>query len=594
MRYEKNGFTLVEVLVGSAVFLIIALAAYNAYISLFNLVNLSQYKVMAVALANEQFEIARNMPYGDVGIVNGIPKGKIPSSQTLIRGGVTFDVDAIVRNIDLPFDGQIGSTTNDTSPADNKLVQITVSCAGCENMKPFTVIGQVAPKSLETLSTNGALFVRVFDANGQPVQGASVYVENVATTTATIIINDVTDTHGMLQLIDVPPGDQAYRIIVTKDGYSTDRTYPAGDIANPTPAKPDATVIVQNVTQMSFAIDLLGSLEVSSVTPLCAVVPSFDFSLKGSKLLNSGGADVLKYSQNLITDGSGSLSLPSMEWDTYTVTPTDGSYDLAGLNPLNPVTVNPGAAQALQLILIPKDPRSLLVTVRDGATQLPISGATVELSGGASDTQVTGKGFINQTDWSGGDGQSTYSDETKYFWSNGFVDAVSTPGDLKLTNAFGSYNPDGILESSTIDTGSVSNFYSLVWSPTNASASTSVMFQIATATTSSPVSWEYLGPDGTASSYYTVSDTPISSVHNDDQYLRYKVFLHTDDSALTPIVSDVAFTFTSSCTPPGQVVFPGLSAGNYHITITKTGYATFDQDVTMGSGWQEVQAVMAP
>ncbi len=597
IRIQKGNvraFTLVEVLVGSAVFLIIALAAYNAYISLFNLVNLSQYKVMAVALANEQFEIARNMPYSDVGIINGIPSGKIPSSQTLVRGGVTFDVDAIVRNIDLPFDGQIGSTTNDTSPADNKLVQITVSCATCENMKPFTVTGQVAPKNLETLSTNGALFIRVFDANGQPVQGASVYVENVATTTTTIIIEDVTDATGMLRLIDVPPGTQAYRIIVTKDGYSTDRTYPAGGSGNPTPAKPDATVLVQQVTQMSFAIDVLGSLDVSSVTPLCTAVPSFDFSLKGSKLLNSGGADVLKFSQNLITDAGGELSLPSMEWDTYTVTPTDGSYDLAGLNPLNPVTINPGVAQALQLILIPKDPHSLLVTVRDSSTQLPISGATVELSGGASGTQVTGKGFINQTDWSGGSGQSVYADETMYAGDNGFVDTDGSPGTIQLSNAFGSYNADGMLESSTFDTGSISNFYSLVWSPTNTSASTSVAFQIATATTSSPASWNYVGPDGTAATYYTTSDTPIHSVHNGDRYLRYKVYLHTDDSTITPTISDVAFTFTSSCTPPGQVVFSGLSAGSYHVTITKTGYATFDQDVTMGSGWQEVQAVMAP
>ena len=142
----KNGFTLVEVLVGSAIFLIIALAAYNAYVGLFKLINLSQYKVLAVSLANERFEIARNMPYEDVGIVNSIPNGEIPHTQTLVRGGVSFVVTTTVRNIDLPFDGTIGGSPNDISPADNKLVEVDVSCDGCNGMKPVTLTGQVAPK----------------------------------------------------------------------------------------------------------------------------------------------------------------------------------------------------------------------------------------------------------------------------------------------------------------------------------------------------------------------------------------------------------------------------------------------------------------
>ncbi len=594
---KKAGFTLVEVLVGSAVFLVIALAAYNAYVSLFRLVNLSQNKLLAVALANEQFELARNMPYGDIGIVGGIPNGKIPADQTLTRGGVTFTVDAIVRNIDLDFDGTIGGSPNDLSPADNKLVQFTVSCEGCTDMQPVVVSGRVAPKNLETASTNGALFIRVFDADGQPLQNASVHVENVATTTTTIEVDDVTDATGMLQLIDVPPDVQAYRIVVTKAGYSTDRTYPPGGGGNPTPAKPDATVLIQQVTQVSFAIDELGSLDVSSVTPTCTVVPSFDFSLKGSKLLNASGVDVPKYSQNVSTDGSGSLMLSSMEWDSYTVTPTDATYDLVGLNPLNPVTLNPGAAQNLQLIVAPKDTPSLLVTVRDSAAQLPLSDATVSLTGDFDDTQLTGKGFLVQTDWSGGSGQSVFSDETMYAVDDTFVDGTTVDGEVRLGHLSGSYDPDGSLVSSTFDTGSSSNFYSLVWSPSSAPAQAgadAIRFQIATATTTTPASWDFLGPDGTAGTYYTVSDTPIDSIHNDDRYLRYKLFLHTDDTSVTPVISDVAFTFTSSCTPPGQVIFSGLPTGNYHINVSKSGYTDFDQDVTVGAGWQELQATMGP
>lgn len=589
---EKKGFTLVEVLVGAAVFLIVSLSAYNAYVALFQLINLSQYKILAVDLANEQFEIARNMPYVDVGIVGGIPKGKLTHTQSLVRGGVTFTVTTTVRNLDLPFDGTIGGTPNDLSPADNKLVDITVSCDGCKNMKPVSLTGQVAPKNLETASSNGALFIRAFDANGQPVQDASVHIVNVATTT-TIVIDDVTDSAGMLQIVDVPPDNNAYRITVSKAGYSTDRTYPPGEVSNPTPLKPDATVLLQQVTQVSFAIDRLSSLTVLSVTPTCAVVPSFDFALVGSKQI---GTNVPKFSQNMVTDASGSLILSSiMEWDTYTIIPTDTTYDISGLNPLNPVTINANSSQQAQIIAIPHDPQSLLVTVKDSATQLPISDAVVTVSKtGYTNIQTTGKGFINQTDWSGGSGQTSYVNTIKYFNDDGNVD-VTTPGLSQLRSAFGSYNTNGNLQSSTFDTGSPSNFYTLTWSPVDqpvAAGASSVAFQIATASTTSPTSWDFLGPDGTAATYYTVPNTPINSVHNGDRYLRYKIFLTTEDTSVSPNITDVAFTFTSSCTPPGQVMFPTLTSGTYHIHVTKTGYTDFDYDASVSSNWQEVPVVM--
>ena len=120
---RRKGFTLVETLVGIAVFLIISTATYQAYISLFSLINLNQYKIVALNLANEQFEIIRNLSYIDIGIPGGIPNGKIPHIQNLTRSSINFIVTTTIRNIDLPFDGMIGSSTKpDLSPADNKVV----------------------------------------------------------------------------------------------------------------------------------------------------------------------------------------------------------------------------------------------------------------------------------------------------------------------------------------------------------------------------------------------------------------------------------------------------------------------------------------
>jgi prepilin-type N-terminal cleavage/methylation domain-containing protein len=592
---SERGFTLVEVLVGAAVFVVVALSAYEAYIGLFKIIDLGQYRLLATSLANEQFEVARNMPYGDVGIVGGVPAGKIPHIQTLTRGGVPFMVTSTVRNIDLAFDGTIGGTPNDLSPADNKLVEVTVSCTECRNLAPVILSGQIAPKNLETASTNGALFIRVFDANGQPIKDADVHVVNIATST-TIIIDDVTDNNGMLQLVDVPPGTNAYRISVSKSGYSTDRTYPPNAPSNPFPIKPDATVLVQQVTQVSFAIDELGSLGFASVTSLCAPVANIDFSLAGAKQI---GDAIPKYSAAHVTNGGGLFSLGSMEWDTYAITPTDDNYDLAGINPLNPVIVNPGAHQDVQLIVVPKNPQTLLVTVKDSATQLPISGATVTLSqGGSSNSQITGKGYLSQTDWSGGDGQEMFSTINKYWSDDANIDVTGTSGEIRLRQAFGTFNANGFLESSTFNTGSPSNFYTLTWEPASQPASVgadSIKFQIATndiitATTT----WDFVGPDGTASSFYTTPNTPIHSSHNGDQYLRYRAYLSTADTSVTPNISDVAFTFTSSCTPPGQVIYRGLSGGSYTLNVNKTGYATYDQSVSVSADWQESTVNMAP
>ncbi|OHA23924.1 MAG: hypothetical protein A3B11_00340 [Candidatus Taylorbacteria bacterium RIFCSPLOWO2_01_FULL_44_26] len=586
---NKKGFTLVEVIVGSAVFLVIAIGAYNAYVGLFKLVDLGQYRVLAVSLANEQFELARNMPYSDVGVQNSIPVGLIPHQQTLVRGGVTFSVTSTVRNVDLSFDGTIGGVPNDLSPADNKLLEITVSCSDCRGMAPITLSGRVAPKNLETASTNGALFIKVFDANGQPVQGAAVHVVNVATTT-TIVIDDITDDGGLLQLVDVPPGTNAYRVTVSKSGYSSDRTYPPGGADNPDPSKPDATVILQQVTQISFAIDRLGSLAFQSLTPTCQAVGDFDFSLTGSKDIGQG---VPKYSSNMATNPSGLLDLGSMEWDTYVIDPIDTVYDIVGVNPLNPVTVNPSASQSVQLVLAVKNPRALLVTVKDSVTGLPLSDALVAISedGVSSTTETTGKGYLNQTDWSGGFGQESFSNPSKYWSDDANIDNTTVAGDIRLKEVFGSYASTGTLESSTFDTGSVSNFYNFVWAPSDqpiAVGPASVRFQFASnATVTATTTWNFKGPDGTSNTFYSVPDSTIWNGHSGDRYARYKAYLATQSATNTPNISDTAFTFTSSCTPPGQTAFTGLSSGTYHMSVYKAGYSLYESDVVVSSDWQE-------
>ncbi|MDO8575191.1 MAG: prepilin-type N-terminal cleavage/methylation domain-containing protein [bacterium] len=595
---RRKGLTIVEVLVGSAIFAMIAVSVYEGYTQMLRGMNVLKVKSAAVDLANEQFEIIRNMAYSNVGIPGGIPVGVVPHLQNLTRNGVSFLVTTTVRNIDEAFDGTLGGSPNDSSPADNKLVEVEVDCVNCQSFTPIVYSTKISPKNLETASINGALFIKVFDANGQPVSGADVHIENKKVT-PNIIIDDTTNASGMLQIVDTPPGNDAYEITVSKAGYSTDKTYTPGAVANPNPAKPHATIVLQQVTQISLTIDKLSDLNISTINSSCAGVGNVDFNIKGSKLIGSS-PDIYKYENDLETNASGIKNLTNMEWDNYSINLTDSGYDLIGMNPLSPVQLNPDSNQNMSIILASKSPNRLLITVKDNATYLPLTDADVHLeavSSGYDNTKITGRGFLTQTDWSGGSGQTDYSNENMYLSSDGNIDNSSITGEIKLNTLLGIYSTSGELISSTFDTGSASNFHEILWQPTSNSPEAGidpVKFQIAVNNDPATSTWNYIGPDGTESSYYTLTNKNISSDSDGNRYFRYKLFLHTDSATTSPVVSDISVTFTSACTPAGQVSFAGLASGDYNLTVSKAGYQDYNQVVTVNSSWKEEQVLLAP
>src|ERR1035437_6321751 len=153
MKYNNtkpanNGFSLIEVLIGTAIFLIVATAAYGLFVNIFRLATASQANILAVELADEQFEIIRNMPYASVGLTNGIPQGILPQTQTLVRGSFSFQVDLTIRNINL---------STSSVQASDRLVEVNVSCPNCKNFSSVTLTGQISPANLQSASNGGAL-----------------------------------------------------------------------------------------------------------------------------------------------------------------------------------------------------------------------------------------------------------------------------------------------------------------------------------------------------------------------------------------------------------------------------------------------------
>lgn len=102
------------------------------------------------------------------------------------------------------------------------------------------------------------------------------------------------------------------------------------------------------------------------------------------------------------------------------------------------------------------------------------------------------------------------------------------------------YAASGTIESSTFDAGSqVSlnylNFTAL--EPTN----TNVQIQVAA--NNDNATWNYVGPDGTSATYYETSAAiPLSL--SSARYMRYKAFLSTTNSNVTPTLQDVSINYS--------------------------------------------------
>ena len=595
-RKGQKGTTLVETLVAVAFFVAVAIVIYNIYATTITLNQRIKIKQLAVNVGNEMLEIARNLPYDDLGTVGGIPAGILDDQIDIERLGYTFRVNYTVRNVDLAFDGY---SPTDTAPADNKLVEVKVRCQECRDSELgdffYTFNTNVAPRSTEESTATGVLNIYVVNSSGTKVAAANVSVVNAGVSPA-VNLDDNTNAQGLLQLIGALPSTLGYRIDVDKSNYSTDRTYISSQLGGSTPVLSNASVTAGATTSITLQIDRTSTLNISSVDTACVAVPGFDFNLRGTKKIGTG-PDVYKYDTDWATNGSGLRGLSDMEWDTYQITPEDGTYDLVGSNPLLQFSLPPNTTQALQLVVATKNQPAVMVTVKDAATGLALTDADVNLekdSGGYDVTKTTGVGSIVQTDWSGGKTHATYSDTTKYWDDDGNVNRSTTPGEMKLKNSGAVYRSSGWLESSTFDTGSVSNFYELSWLPTSQPVETgadSVKFQVAA--NNDNATWSYVGPDGTTGTYYTTADFNLADI-NGNRYLRIKAYLETDNTAYTPTISDIGFTYSSSCTPPGQVYFSGLSSGAYTLTVSKYDYNDNIIPVTVSaSGWQQVETSMS-
>lgn len=405
-RYTlRNGFTLIETLVALAVFGIFFAAIAVILQQILMNVGESRVRATALSLAQQKMEVVRNLPYAQVGTLGGVPQGTLATSEVTTINELPFTVTTSIVYMDDSFDGLAPVDTIDT---DYKRVRIEVTWGGVYPSRlPIVLVTNVVPKNTESTTGGGTLSIQVYDANGQPITNATIKVDNTLVTPA-IHTQTLTDNNGLASFPGSPPCVTCYQITITKDGYSTDRTYGTNEVVNP--LKPHANMFDGNVTQVAFAIDRVSTLVVNSFGSREANFPpvgGVEFMVKGSKLMGHDANDnpVYKYTYSTNT-GGGTVSIPALEWDTYTLDFSNSSYNLAGSNPVIPVALYPATTLTLPISAVPKTNTSLLVIVKNPAQEL-LASANAELINTSLNVDITkttglsGKPDVGQTFFGG-------------------------------------------------------------------------------------------------------------------------------------------------------------------------------------------------
>ncbi len=375
----KSGQSLIGVIISIGIFLILSQAVVTLAFSAYDLISYTRARISARHIATESIETIRNVSYNNVGTVGGIPNGIFPQEQEIQRNGQTYTIRTSIIYVDDPFDG---TAPADFLPVDYKRARVEVSWGGIRpsSFNEVSLVTDIAPRGVETMQGGGTISILVFDSLGQPVPQAEVRV-SAQNVNPPVNATYFTSSTGRLILPGAPICSSCYQISVTKTGMSTDRTYSTSEIENPT--KPHVTVIESQLTEVSFSIDSFARFNISTrgASPSFPTLAGQTIRIRGEKIIGTDGLDnpVYKFDQDVITDINGNLTIEQLEWDNYYISlPPDSTMEIAGTNPISPISANPSDNINLLISLVPDNAGSLLTIFRDSANS-PIASVTATL-----------------------------------------------------------------------------------------------------------------------------------------------------------------------------------------------------------------------
>ncbi|MFH0791972.1 MAG: carboxypeptidase-like regulatory domain-containing protein [bacterium] len=254
---KTGGFTYIEVLIGAFLMLLFFSAIFSAYQLTLRVIGSSRARINATMIINQKIEAIRNLPYNEIGVVGGYPEGSLLSQEHLYRNNNNYLIETRVDFINDPFDGIIG----DVCPNDYKRVSIRASWIGLIHGEA-ELSTDISPKGLsqECAEVGGTLSIVTLDASGNPVLGANATVTDIISDIGKTCSTDISGCYFVLK-----EAVEQYRVVVAKQGYSSERTYSKNEVA--TPLNPHPTIFEGQVTNISFNIDQVSSFNVQTMIP---------------------------------------------------------------------------------------------------------------------------------------------------------------------------------------------------------------------------------------------------------------------------------------------------------------------------------------
>ncbi len=335
---KTRGFTITEMIIVIAVFAIVMVGVMTALLTYLRIAATATIRANAYGLAVQEIEWLRSMPYDNLAVAGGgiiTSATPLPSTKTIVITGYEYEVRYRIYYGDDAYDGCLPYPPNlsylcrngppetgkpaDTNPKDYKLAQVDVYDKK-SNTKYASLNSIFTARVAETGGNTSAIIVTIVDSAGNPVNGASVRVQNSALSPA-VDQTQLTDDNGVALFLDIAP-DSSPRFVVSasKNGYSSLSTIATSGALVPT--YPNVSALVQQVSSATLRID-----PISNNSLLAMIVdgagnprPGASFDIRGGYKLYTDPADMsYSYNQTVTANSSGEVSLGGLTPGEYLI-----------------------------------------------------------------------------------------------------------------------------------------------------------------------------------------------------------------------------------------------------------------------------------
>ncbi len=380
---KKKGATLIEIVIAVGVLSMMALIFAQTFALATVHIADTRMRSGAVAVALQQMEQLRNLPYDAVAVVGGVPNGTINPDKQVSLGARTYRVLTDIRYSDDPDDGTVGGVPADPVPTDYKNVRIEVMWGDASQNHRVHLASIFAPPGIEPSVDGGTIVLNIFDAEGTPLADATVQIHNT-TTTPPIAVTVFSDATGRV-LVPGAPAASNYAITVSKDGYETVTTYPPYPESSFYPQDRHITVTQNALTTQSIESSILSDITLNVRNQFGDAVAHVALNIVGGRVLGTlpNGNAVYGFDHTMNSDGVGTLLLKDREAGTYTVNVVDTAYDLfvvddATTTANNTMSIAQGTKPTITVVVMDVMKPSAIIHVKD-LNDNPIVNARVRL-----------------------------------------------------------------------------------------------------------------------------------------------------------------------------------------------------------------------